>query len=316
MSAEISESSTDVSPAAETNGMMPFWMQFFHDAGIPSADIENYSIMFINHRIQRHMLMDLNKEYLVEMGITAMGDIIAILKQAKVLNSKPLREVAQKMKPTSSDAPAPETPLQRRLRLMEASERSSTTAATRSTPVSRIVGHYLGNDPEARLMSDNTPPKIPSVSPELAKRLSGTSTDSANRKSSVFSRLGNAAAASASLSTASSAYGRLGFQDNKAANIQVTINSASSQISDLRGVLKRPATTTCRDSDDSDSADSACEYAGVLKKSSATWKKKRKLSRRVRTSSQASSANVPSEGIFSVRAKSQSASVKQRLGQK
>lgn len=262
--------------------------------------------------------MDLNKEYLVEMGITAMGDIIAILKQAKVLNSKPLREVAQKMKPTSSDTPVPETPLQRRLRLTEASERSAMTAAPRSTPASRIVGHYLGNDPEARLMSDNTPPKIPSVSPELAKRLSGTSVDSANRKSSVFSRLGNASAATASLSTASSAHGRLGFQDNKAANIQVTINSTSSQISDLRGVLKRPATTTCHDSADSDSADSACEYAGVLKKSSASSpKKKRKLSRRVRTSSQAAStANVPSEGIFSVRAKPQSASVKQRLGQK
>ena len=68
--------------------MMSFWMQFFRDAGIPASEVENYSIMFVNHRIQKHMLLDLNKEYLVEMGITAMGDIIAVLKQAKVLQSK------------------------------------------------------------------------------------------------------------------------------------------------------------------------------------------------------------------------------------
>src|SRR6218665_3221870 len=73
------------------------------------------------------------------------------------------------MKPTSSDASAPETPLQRRVqrrvRATPASEWFTPTPAPRSTPVSRIVGHYLGNDPDARPMSDTTPPRNREASP-------------------------------------------------------------------------------------------------------------------------------------------------------
>ena len=40
---------------------------------------------FVLSRIQKNMLMDLNKEIMNELGITVIGDIIAILKHAKVV---------------------------------------------------------------------------------------------------------------------------------------------------------------------------------------------------------------------------------------
>ena len=37
---------------------------------------------FVDNRIERNMLGDLDKDYLKELGITVLGDIIAILKHA------------------------------------------------------------------------------------------------------------------------------------------------------------------------------------------------------------------------------------------
>ena len=70
-----------------TGPSMVYWLKFFTDAGIPPDEAANYSVIFTDHRIQSSMLTDLNKEYLTEMGIKCMGDVIAILKQAKNVHS-------------------------------------------------------------------------------------------------------------------------------------------------------------------------------------------------------------------------------------
>ncbi|XP_073497578.1 uncharacterized protein C19orf47 homolog [Phyllobates terribilis] len=62
------------------------WINFFKEAGIPAGPAVNYAVMFVDNRIQKSMLMDLNKEIINELGITAVGDVIAILKHAKVVH--------------------------------------------------------------------------------------------------------------------------------------------------------------------------------------------------------------------------------------
>ncbi|XP_029861084.1 uncharacterized protein C19orf47 homolog, partial [Aquila chrysaetos chrysaetos] len=59
--------------------------QFFKRQAAPPGPAVNYAVMFVDNRIQKNMLMDLNKEIMNELGITVVGDIIAILKHAKIV---------------------------------------------------------------------------------------------------------------------------------------------------------------------------------------------------------------------------------------
>ena len=67
---------------------MSEWLSFFREAGVPVGPAASYANTFVDNRITKSMLMDLTKEYLKEMGIGVMGDVIAILKYAKTAYSK------------------------------------------------------------------------------------------------------------------------------------------------------------------------------------------------------------------------------------
>ncbi|XP_022256464.1 uncharacterized protein C19orf47 homolog isoform X2 [Limulus polyphemus] len=68
------------------------WIEFFSNAGLPASVAANYAITFIDHRIRTDMLTDLTKEYLYDMGIKTMGDVIAILRQAKIVHDQALKD--------------------------------------------------------------------------------------------------------------------------------------------------------------------------------------------------------------------------------
>lgn len=301
----------ETSEAEETSDTPLFWTEFFSDAGIVGSDIENYAVTFVKHRIRKNMLLELNKEYLSEMGITAMGDIIAIIRHAKAVLSKPPQTAAPFARPSSTGSKH-ETPLERpeksldHGRLSSPSGRSKATGR-RSTPASRMVDHYLANEPGARLMSDDAPEPCQDLTRQLQF-------ECANRKNSVFDRLG----CNGSHNQNPSTHGCLGLSD-KFIGFQVTLGrtsqaSSSSKAADLRDVLKRPATSTRRDSGDSDSDDSECQYAGVLKKCHVP-RKKRKTSP-INNTQGSTACSPPSAGIFGNSAKQKPVSAKRRLGNK
>ncbi|ETN67350.1 hypothetical protein AND_000845 [Anopheles darlingi] len=81
------------------------WVKFFTNADIPSQAAATYAHVFVENRIQMDMLMDLNKEYLREMGITTMGDIIAILRHAKKVSEQSAREKVLSLPETETSVP-------------------------------------------------------------------------------------------------------------------------------------------------------------------------------------------------------------------
>jgi len=63
--------------------LIAYWVKFFKGAGFPQDVATKHAVVFSNNRIKPDMLPDLDKPSLKEMGITLMGDMIAILRYAK-----------------------------------------------------------------------------------------------------------------------------------------------------------------------------------------------------------------------------------------
>lgn len=70
------------------------WMRFFLDAGIPPDSAAHYAVTFEQNRMGLDMVGDLDKDYLRDLKITALGDIISILRAAKKHQDKTEREAA------------------------------------------------------------------------------------------------------------------------------------------------------------------------------------------------------------------------------
>ncbi|XP_069699409.1 uncharacterized protein C19orf47 homolog isoform X1 [Periplaneta americana] len=114
---------------AAASGNTSAWIKFFTDAGIPPGIAATYALTFSNNRIRMDMLLDLNKEYLKDMGITLMGDVISILRHAKQVHEQTARD---KILATSSSVPSP-----------------------KSTPATRMLDHYIKKSNPSSVDDDN-----------------------------------------------------------------------------------------------------------------------------------------------------------------
>ncbi|XP_054509939.2 uncharacterized protein C19orf47 homolog [Agelaius phoeniceus] len=76
------------------------WLRFFEDAGIPPGPALGYAVAFVDNRIHKNMLLDLTKELMKELGITVVGDVIAILRHAKVVHRQEMcRAASESLQP-------------------------------------------------------------------------------------------------------------------------------------------------------------------------------------------------------------------------
>ncbi|KAK3599328.1 hypothetical protein CHS0354_009813 [Potamilus streckersoni] len=137
--------------ATHTTSDMPYWIKFFKDAGIPAGVAVQYAIIFSDNRISRDMLLDLNKDYLNDMDITILGDVISILKHAKSAYTQE----------SCDNSP------------INVSGTKSLTLRNTSV-ANRIIWRILGYNPTASRLNE---PPAPKISRELSARSVISKTD-------------------------------------------------------------------------------------------------------------------------------------------
>ncbi|XDV28668.1 hypothetical protein PO909_031894 [Leuciscus waleckii] len=211
------------------------WIQFFKDAGIPPGLAVNYAVSFVDNRIQKNMLMDLSKEIMMDLGITVIGDIIAILKHAKQVYRQDMCKMA------TEAITAGQTSVQAELR------------RTANTPATRMIANALSRD---------SPPSTPARRPDnrISVTVSNASAKPAKvlKRTSVFDRLG----AESKTDTVSASkqptgvFSRLGEAEE-----------------DEEGRVKTVNVTDSFEDNESDDEGSVLQYAGVLKRPPPSSKK-------------------------------------------
>ncbi|KAM9441725.1 uncharacterized protein C19orf47 homolog isoform 5-T6 [Salvelinus alpinus] len=245
------------------------WIQFFKDAGIPAGLAVNYAVSFVDNRVQKNMLMDLSKEIMMDLGITVIGDIIAILKHAKQVYRQDMCKMATQA--ITSGQSSVQTELRR----------------TANTPATRMIANALSRDsppstpahhPDNRAISVTVSNKQAKSGKAVlsrpadegnglpVKRRRVTAEMEGNKRMSVFERLG--AESKADTTTGSSkptgVFSRLGRADG-AEEEQGTAGRV-----DVDGVEEEEEE---EEEDDSDGEGSVLQYAGVLKRLPPSQKK-------------------------------------------
>ncbi|KAK7152268.1 hypothetical protein R3I94_008558 [Phoxinus phoxinus] len=211
------------------------WIQFFKDAGIPPGLAVNYAVSFVDNRIQKNMLMDLSKEIMMDLGISVIGDIIAILKHAKQVYRQDMCKMA------TEAITAGQTSVQAELR------------RTANTPATRMIANALSRD---------SPPNTPARRPDnrISVTVSNASAKPAKilKRTSVFDRLG------AESKT-----------DTVTANKQPTgvFSRLGEAEEDEEGGVKPVNVTDSFEDNESDEEGSVLQYAGVLKRLPPSSKK-------------------------------------------
>nr|XP_046150825.1 uncharacterized protein C19orf47 homolog isoform X5 [Oncorhynchus gorbuscha] len=256
------------------------WIQFFKDAGIPAGLAVNYAVSFVDNRVQKNMLMDLSKEIMMDLGITVIGDIIAILKHAKQVYRQLLQYC---LSPTTSPSRLQDM-CKMATQAITSGQSSVQTELRRTanTPATRMIANALSRD-----SPPNTPAHHPdnraisvTVSNKQAKggkavlsrpadegnglpvkRRRVTAEMEGSKRMSVFERLGAESKADTTTgsSKATGVFSRLGRADG-AEEEQGTAGRV-----DVDGVEE--------EEDDSDGEGSVLQYAGVLKRLPPSQKK-------------------------------------------
>ncbi|XP_035536141.1 uncharacterized protein C19orf47 homolog isoform X2 [Morone saxatilis] len=240
------------------------WIQFFKDAGIPAGLAVTYAVSFVDNRIHKNMLMDLSKDIMMDLGITVIGDIIAILKHAKQVYRQDMCKMATDA--ISSGQTSVKAELRR----------------TANTPATRMIANALSNDsppatparrPDNRLsvtvsnVQANKSGKAVVSQPAdegnglpAVKRRRVTAEMEGLKRTSVFARLGAESKADTTTS------------NNKPTGVFSRLDRGAEEDQRLRAG-KMAANMDVDDENDSDGEGSVLQYAGVLKRPPPSQKK-------------------------------------------
>lgn len=155
------------------------WNDFFLLAGIPNAVANEYAVTFSQHRIRIDMLKEITKEILLDMGIKAMGDIIAILRHAKNLTTQDELKVGVKRTTcVANSLNAPATSINQSITpsVNHLAQRTPITT-TRSGP---SISSLVGNKIQSRVSQNSGALAASSHTAELSKSKRPSSTISSS----------------------------------------------------------------------------------------------------------------------------------------